>query len=102
MTKQRSSKSASAVLRRKPLKVVPQEAKLIRVDFGDYLSGLSYAPYTVEYYQRRLLRLAGWLCEHHGRPRMRQLTRGSAAPARSLSAGLSARNSGLLSTPLVS
>ena len=75
MTKQRSSKSASAVLRRKPLKVVPQEAKLIRVDFGDYLSGLSYAPYTIEYYQRRLLRLAGWLCEHHGRPRMRQLTR---------------------------
>ena len=75
MTKHRSAGSIPAISHRKPLKVVPQEAQLIRVDFGDYLRGLGYAPYTIEYYQRRLLRVAGWLCERHGRPQMKQLTR---------------------------
>ena len=56
-------------------KVPPQEAALIRNDFGEYLRGLGYSPYTIEHSQRRLLRLANWLSEQCRYPQMTQLTR---------------------------
>lgn len=44
-------------------KVDPRDFALIRDDFGVYLHGLGYSPYTIAFYQRRLLRLANWMAE---------------------------------------
>ena len=55
--------------------VNPQDSALIRNDFGAHLRSRGYSPYTVAFYQRRLLRLANWLGEHCRRPRLTELTR---------------------------
>ena len=75
MTKHCCDRSPPSVSYRGLQKVDSQDAALIRSDFGEYLRGLGYSPYTVAFYQRRLLRLANWLGEHCHRPRMTELTR---------------------------
>jgi len=75
MTKHCSHGSFPPVSYRGLQKVDPKDSALLRNDFGAYLRGLGYSPYTVAFYQRRLLRLANWLGEHCRRPRMTELTR---------------------------
>jgi len=74
--KQSSARPIPAISCRALQRVAPQEVTLICCHFGDYLRGLGYAAYTIEYYQRRLLRLAAWLSKHRRQPQMRQLSRG--------------------------
>jgi len=75
MTKHRANLSFPRASHRGFRKVNPQDSALIRVDFGAYLRGLGYSPYTIAFYQHRLLRLAQWLGEHPCRPRLTQITR---------------------------
>jgi integrase/recombinase XerD len=75
MTKHCADRSYIPASYRGLQKVDPHDFALIRNDFDVYLRGLGYSPYTVAFYQRRLLRLANWLGEHRHRPRMTELTR---------------------------
>jgi hypothetical protein len=52
-----------------------EDVALVRGDFADYLRGLGFSAFTVEYYLRRLMRVAHWLHEHPRRLPLSKLTR---------------------------
>ena len=75
MTKSNSSGSTQQMSRQSRTKGLPEDEASIQKGFTDYLRGHGYAPFTIEQYQRRLLRFAGWLCEHPRYARLSELTR---------------------------
>ena len=49
-------------------KGLAEDVAVIHGEFADYLRARHYAPFTVDHYQRRLVRVASWLREHADAP----------------------------------
>ena len=53
------------------------DAALICGGFADYLRGLGFSAFTIQQYQRRVIRVAHWLGEHRHRLPLNKLRRGA-------------------------
>lgn len=52
-----------------------EDIAVIHGSFTAYLRKRGFADFTIEHFQRRLVRVARWLCEHRWRGRLSKLTR---------------------------
>src|ERR1035441_5436738 len=75
MAKKRSARRNGSLSGQALGQGLAKDVGVIRGEFADYLRALNYTPLTVEHYQRRLVRVAGWLEKHPLHPSLHELTR---------------------------